>query len=108
MELPGMLAAGRGDKAQGCPTRGQQVQPQARWDAAAPVIALTEQTAALEPMGGPALAVGDRGTRVLCAPRGCTHSGHTCLSAVKSSVSSHRDSTTGSGLPSRILQLLQL
>lgn len=52
MKLPGMLAAGRGDKAQGCPTRGQQVQPRARWDAA-PIIALTEQTAALEPMGGP-------------------------------------------------------
>lgn len=53
MELPGMLAAGRGDKAQGCPTRGQQVEPRARWDAAGPVIALMEQTAALEPMGGP-------------------------------------------------------
>ena len=58
-----MLTASQGDKAHGCPTRGQQVQPRARWDAAAPVITLTEQTAALKPMcpGPPHGRLGEKG-----------------------------------------------
>lgn len=58
-----MLVASQGDKAHGCPTRRRQVRPQARWDAAAPVIALTGQMAALELMspGPPRGQGGEKG-----------------------------------------------